>query len=247
MGRMADTTRERTARLARIGGLYRTDTGKKYAMAVSGVVLLAFVLGHMIGNLHAFEGAHGGVYRIDEYAEGLRELGEPLLPRTMVLWVFFRLPLTAAFLVHIHAAWALTRSNKAARGAKYQSPRDYLAAGYASRTMRWSGVIVLLFLLWHLADLTWGVEAVNPDFRRGEVYHNLVSSLSRWPVWILYTAAQAALAFHIWHGAWSLFQSFGVNNPRFNRFRRIFASVFAAAVAAGFLSVPLGAAFGVIR
>ena len=79
------------------------------------------------------------------------------------------------------------------------------------------------------------------------MYHNLVSSLSRWPVWILYTAAQGALAFHIWHGAWSLFQSIGVNNPRFNRFRRIFASVFAAVVAAGFLSVPLGAAFGVIR
>ena len=119
---MANTTRERTTRTARIGGLYRTDTGKKYAMAISGVVLLAFVLGHMIGNLHAFEGAHGGVYRIDEYAEGLRDLGEPLLPRTMVLWVFFRLPLTAAFLVHIHAAWALTRSNKAGSGAPNTSP-----------------------------------------------------------------------------------------------------------------------------
>ncbi len=247
MKTMAHNVRERASRLARIGGLYRTDTGKKYAMAVSGAVLLAFVLGHMIGNLHAFEGGPGGAPRIDEYAEGLRELGEPLFPRTMVLWVFFRLPLTAAFLVHIHAAWALTRSNRAARGVKYQSPRSYLAANYASRTMRWSGVIVLLFLLWHLADLTWGVEAVNPDFRRGEVYHNLVSSLSRWPVWILYAAAQGALALHVWHGAWSLFQSIGVNNPRFNRFRRIFAGGFAAAVTGGFLAVPVGVALDVIR
>ncbi len=247
MEAMASTTRERTSKLARIGGVYRTDTGKKYAMATSGVVLLAFVLGHMIGNLHVFEGAHDGVYRIDEYGEGLRSLGEPLFPRTLVLWVFLRLPLTAAFLVHIHAAWSLTRSNKAARGAKYQSPRNYLAANYASRTMRWSGVIVVLFLLWHLADLTIGVEAVNPGFRRGEVYQNLVFSLGRWPVWILYTAAQAALGFHIWHGAWSLFQSLGVNNPRFNRFRRIFANVFSTAVVVGFLSVPLGVALDVVR
>ena len=241
------TIRRPVRRLSWVGDLYRTDTGKKYAMALSGVVLLAFVLGHMIGNLHVFEGAHGGEFRIDEYGEGLRDLGAPLFPRTLVLWVFFRVPLAAAFLIHVHSAWALTRSNRAARLTKYQSPRSYLAANYASRTMRWSGVIVLLFLLWHLADLTIGVEAVNPDFRRGEVYHNLVSSLSRWPVWLLYVAAQLALAFHIWHGAWSLFQSLGVNNPRFNRYRRYFAHSFSAVVVAGFLAVPLGVALDLVR
>lgn len=229
-----------------IVSIYRTDTGKKYAMAISGVLLLLFVLGHMIGNLHVFEGAHGDTFRIDEYGEGLRDLGEPLFPRTLVLWAFLRIPLAIAFLIHIHAAFALTRSNRAARETKYQSPRDYLAAGYASRTMRWSGVIVLLFLAWHLADLTIGVEAVNPEFVRGSVYHNLVSSLSRWPVWILYVAAQLALAFHIWHGAWSLFQSLGVNNPRFNRFRRTFAHAFATVVVAGFLSVPVGVALDIV-
>ena len=244
---MSGETRERTRRLSWIGALYRTDTGKKYAMAVSGVALLLFVLGHMIGNLHMFEGARDGVFRIDEYGEGLRGLGEPLFPRTLVLWAFFRLPLAAAFGVHIHAAWALTRSNRAAREMKYQSPRSYLAAGYASRTMRWSGIIVLLFLLWHLADLTIGVETVNPGFRRGEVYQNLVSSLSRWPVWVLYVVAQLALAFHIWHGAWSLFQSLGINNPGFNRFRRTFANLFSTLVVAGFLSIPLGVALNIIR
>jgi succinate dehydrogenase / fumarate reductase cytochrome b subunit len=227
--------------------IYRTDTGKKYAMAISGIVLLLFVFGHMIGNLHTFEGAHDGVFRIDEYGEALRDLGEPLFPRTLVLWAFFRLPLAAAFAIHIHSAWALTRSNLAARDTKYQAPRDYLAANYASRTMRWSGIIVLLFLVWHLADLTIGVEAVNPDFQRGMVYHNLVSSLSRWPVWILYVGAQLALAFHIWHGAWSLFQSLGVNNPRFNRYRRTFANVFSTVVVVGFISVPLGVALDVVR
>ena len=230
-----------------IAEIYRTDTGKKYAMAISGIVLLLFVFGHMIGNLHAFEGAHAGTFRIDEYGEGLRDLGEPLFPRTLVLWAFFRIPLAAAFAIHIHSAWALTRSNKAARVTKYQAPRDYLAANYASRTMRWSGVIVLLFLVWHLADLTIGVEAVNPDFQRGMVYSNLVSSLSRWPVWILYVGAQLALALHIWHGAWSLFQSLGINNPRFNRFRRTFANLFSTVVVAGFLAVPLGIALDIIR
>ena len=227
--------------------LYRSDTGKKYAMAISGIALLLFVFGHMIGNLHVFEGAHDGVFRIDEYGEALREIGEPLFPRTLVLWAFFRIPLAAAFAIHVHAAWALTRSNRAARSTRYQAPRDYLAANYASRTMRWSGIIVLLFLVWHLADLTIGIEAVNPDFQRGMVYHNLVSSLSRWPVWILYVAAQAALAFHIWHGAWSLFQSLGLNNPRFNRYRRTFANVFSTVVVAGFISVPLGVALDLIR
>lgn len=238
--------RDRTRQAPWIVSIYRTDVGKKYAMAISGVVLLLFVLGHMIGNLHVFEGAHGGTFRIDEYGEGLRELGEPLFPRTLVLWAFLRIPLTIAFLIHVHAAFALTRSNRAARETKYQSPRDYLAARYASRTMRWSGVIVLLFLAWHLADLTIGVEAVNPEFVRGAVYDNLVSSLSRWPVWILYVAAQVALAFHIWHGAWSLFQSLGINNPHFNRFRRTFAHIFATVVVAGFLSVPVGVAMDIV-
>ncbi len=226
--------------------LYRSDTGKKYAMAISGIVLLAFVLIHMVGNLHVFEGAHGGVFRIDEYGEGLRDLGEPLLPRTLALWVFFRLPLAAAFLIHIHAAYALTKSNRAARDTKYQSPREYVAADYASRTMRWTGVILLLFLVWHLADLTLGVDAVNPAFERGAVYNNLLASLSRWPVWILYMAAQVALGFHVWHGAWSLFQSLGVAGPWFSRFRRTFAHTFAAVVVAGFMSVPVGVATGLV-
>ena len=238
--------REQARRAPWLVSVYRTDVGKKYAMAISGVVLLLFVLGHMIGNLHVFEGAHGGTFRIDEYGEGLRDLGEPLFPRTLVLWAFLRIPLATAFLIHVHAAFALTRSNRAARETRYQSPRDYMAARYAGRTMRWSGVIVLLFLAWHLADLTIGVEAVNPEFVRGSVYNNLVASLSRWPVWMLYVAAQIALAFHIWHGAWSLFQSLGINNPHFNRFRRTFAHLFATVVVAGFLAVPVGVALDIV-
>ncbi len=233
--------KSRQRRLPWLLEIYKTDVGKKYAMAISGIIGLLFIFFHMIGNLHAFEGAA----ELNEYGEGLRDIGEPLVPRTLILWLFLRFPIALALAVHVHAAWALARSNRRARAGGYESP-NYLAANYASRTMGWAGVIILLFLAWHLADLTWGVDAVNPDFERGEVYANLLASLERWPVTILYVVAQGALALHIWHGAWSLFQSLGVNNQRFNRFRRTFATSFTIIVVAGFLTVPLGVQLGII-
>ncbi len=221
---------------------YRSDIGKKYVMAVTGVVGLGFIVFHMLGNLHAFEGSD----QLNHYAEGLREIGEPIAPRTFLVWIG-RLGLLAALLLHVHASWALSRSNRRARGATGYETRSFLAANYASRTMRWTGVIILLFLLWHLADLTWGVNAVNPDFVRGEVYANLIASLERWPVFLIYLIAQGALALHVWHGAWSLFQSVGINNPRFNHWRRNFATVLASVVAIGYLTVPVGIMLGIIH
>jgi succinate dehydrogenase / fumarate reductase cytochrome b subunit len=238
-----ERTGTRRRRLPWIVEIYRTDVGKKYAMAITGLIGLAFIVAHMVGNLHAFQGE----VQLDEYGEALRDLGEPILPRTLVLWAFLRVPLIVALVVHVHCAWALSRSNQQARGvARYDADRTYLAANYASRTMRWSGIIVLLFLGWHLADLTWGVEAVNPDFARGAVYANLVASLERWPIALLYLAAQAALALHIWHGGWSLFQSLGVNNARFNQFRRTFATALTIVVIAGFVAVPVAVQVGLI-
>ena len=237
------TTTQPKARTERSGllGIYRSDIGKKYAMAISGILLLLFMFAHMVGNLHAFEGPE----QVNHYGEALRDLGEPLLPRTLLLWLGLRIPVAIALAVHIHAAYSLTRTNWRARAGSYDS-RHYLAASYASRTMRWSGVIILLFLIWHLADFTWGVEAVNPDFVRGDVYGNLMSSLERWPVFLLYVIAMGALSLHVWHGAWSMFQSLGINNPRFNRYRRTFATVFAVVVAGGFLTVPIAVQLGVI-
>ncbi len=223
--------------------MYATDVGKKYAMAISGVLGLLFIVSHMIGNLHVFQGR----VELDEYGEGLRDLGDPLFPRTLILWAFLRIPLIIALVVHVHSAWSLSRKNKRSRGTeRYEQGRGYLAANYASRTMAWTGIIVLLFLVWHLADLTIGVDGVSSEFHRGAVYDNLVASLDRWPVFVLYVVAQGALALHIWHGAWSLFQSLGINNPRFNRFRRTFATGLAAVVAAGYLSIPIGVQIGLI-
>ena len=232
-------TQEKTGRRSPfIVEFYRSDVGRKWAMAVSGVVLLGFVLFHMIGNLHLYEGPT----EVNEYGEALRGLGGNLAPHTFVLWVV-RVVLIAAFALHIHAAVSLALKNRRARPVKYDSPREYLVANYASRTMIWSGFIVLAFLAFHLADLTWGTT--NPDFVRGEIYQNVVASFERWPVAILYIVANLALGLHIYHGAWSLFQSLGVNNPRFNDWRRWFAAAFAGVIVTANVSFPVMVLIGV--
>jgi succinate dehydrogenase / fumarate reductase cytochrome b subunit len=211
---------------------YRSAIGKKYVMAITGIVWMGYVLAHLVGNLKAYLGPQ----EMNHYAEFLRELLVPLFPRSFILWVL-RSGLIAAFVLHIHAAYTLTKMNHRARPQKYASDRDYVAANFASRTMRWSGIIVLLFLAWHLADLTAG--SVDPHFVRGDAYNNLVHSFERPAVAALYVVANLALGLHLFHGAWSLFQSLGANNPRFNRWRLYFARGFALLIVAGNLSFPL--------
>lgn len=227
---------------------YSTAVGKKYAMAITGIIGILFVIGHMIGNLKIYlgtvqEGGHT-VYDIDVYGEFLRELLVPLVPRTYALWGL-RLVLIGALLLHVHAAYTLTVLNRKARPVKYQSARDYQVANFAGRTMRWTGIIVLLFLVWHLADLTWGW--LNPDFVRGEVYRNVDASLSRIPVAALYIVANIALGIHLFHGTWSLFQSMGWNNPRFNQWRKSLAVGVATVIVVGNVSFPIMTLAGVIE
>jgi len=219
---------------------WRSAVGKKWLMAVSGIVLLGYVLAHMVGNLKVFLGAD----HINDYAEWLRDLGEPVFPRTWVLWAM-RAALIAAFFVHIIAAAQLTRMNLKARPTRYQSRRDYVTASFASRTMRWTGVIVALFLIFHLLDLTWGTA--NPDFVQGNPYHNLFATFEREPVAIVYILAMLALGLHIFHGAWSMFQSLGLNNPRYNSGKRYFAIGFAAVITIGNVSMPLLITTGAVQ
>ena len=210
--------------------LYQTAIGKKWVMALTGIALLGFVLVHMIGNLHAYEGP----VKMHDYAETLRELGVEVIPRTWALWIM-RIGLIGAFGLHIHAAITLTRMNDASN-QKYagggQAAAGDVASRFASRTMRWTGPIVLLYLLYHLADLTWGLEVVNPDFVRGAAYDNLVASLSVPYVAAIYLVGNIALGIHLFHGAWSMFQSMGINSPRYNGARKAFA--------AGFVVVTIG-------
>jgi succinate dehydrogenase / fumarate reductase, cytochrome b subunit len=218
---------------------YRSAVGKKYVMAITGIVGMLYVLFHMLGNLKVYLGAPD----INHYGDFLRELLVPIAPRTFILWLL-RIGLIVALLLHLHAAYALTVINHQARPVKYQSHRDYVAANFASRTMRWSGIIVLLFIVFHLLDLTWGTA--NPDFVRGDVYHNLVESLSRVPIALVYIVANVVLGIHLFHGAWSLFQSIGSNSPRFNEWRRWFAAAFASVIVVGNVSIPVAVMAGIV-
>lgn len=218
---------------------YRSAVGKKWVMALTGLMIMGFVFIHAFGNLKVYFGAES----FNHYGEFLRELLVPLLPRTWLLWIL-RGGLIVAFGLHIHSAYSLTRMNRRARAGGYEQSRDYQAATAASRTMRWTGVIFALFLLFHLADLTWGT--VNPDFVRGDVYRNFVATFSRPPVAILYIIANLALCLHLFHGAWSMFQSLGLNNPRWNSWRRSFAVGFAVVIGVMNLSFPIAVMTGVV-
>jgi succinate dehydrogenase / fumarate reductase cytochrome b subunit len=215
--------------------LYSTAVGKKYVMAISGMVLMLFVLGHMIGNLKLYFGASS----LDRYSHWLREVGEPALPREALLWGV-RIVLLVAVFAHIWSAYRLTLINRRARPETYRSKRDFVAADFASRTMRWTGVIVLLFVVFHLLDLTWG--PANPDYVAGDPYHNVVESFQRVPVALVYVIANLALGVHLYHGAWSMFQSMGWVRP----WRREFAVAFTAVIVAGNVSFPLAVMFGVV-
>lgn len=217
----------------------RTAVGMKAIMAVSGIVLFGFVLGHMFGNLKLYQGPE----TLNAYAEHLRTMGEPILPRNALLWVV-RAALLAAVGVHLWSAWSTTRQSWAARGGRYEVWTP-VQADYAARTMRWGGVLIALFVAFHLADLTWGTA--RPEFVPGEVYRNVVSSFQRVPVAVFYMVANLALGFHLFHGLWSLFQSLGWNNPKFNPWRRTFATAFACIVTAGNLSFPLSVLMGWVK
>ena len=228
--------------------IYQSSIGRKWVMALTGIGLLGFVVVHMIGNLHIYEGP----VQLHEYAESLRSLGGGLMPRTFLLWVL-RLGLAGMFVLHIHSAYSLKeRSRKASDKAdfiggekKYSSKRDYVAANYASRTMRWTGPIILLYLLFHLADLTWGWW-LGDNYVLGDPYHNVVASLSNLPVAIIYVVANVALVIHIFHGTWSLFQSLGSNNPKYNELRRTLAKLVAGVSLVGNLSFPVLVQAGLI-
>jgi succinate dehydrogenase / fumarate reductase cytochrome b subunit len=219
---------------------YRSAVGKKWVMALTGILLMGFVFFHAFGNLKVYFGAED----MNHYGEFLREILVPLLPRTWFLWLL-RGGLIVAFVLHIHAAYALTRMNQRARGGGYEQARDFQAANAASRSMRWTGIVIAAFVVFHLFDLTWGTA--NPDFVRGDVYRNFVATFSRTPVAIVYIVANLALAVHLFHGAWSMFQSLGVNNPRWNAWRRGFAIGFAAVVALMNLSFPVAVMTGVVE
>lgn len=236
-------TRSRKRRMFLVD-FYSTAVGKKYVMAITGIGLMGFVLFHMIGNLKMYFGPAD----YDAYAEFLKKLLYPIAPKEYVLWGL-RAGLLGMLILHLHAAYSLTMLNRRARPVRYQSSRDYQVANFASRTMRLTGIVVLAFIIWHLLDLTFGVVnevGADGEFVRANVYDNVVRSFERIPVSIFYIIANILLGIHLFHGAWSIFQSMGWNNPRFNKWRRGFATGFAAVVVVGNVSFPVAVMAGIV-
>ncbi len=212
--------------------------GKKVVMAISGIVLFGFVLTHMLGNLKLYQGAE----KLNAYAEWLREMGAPVLPHEGALWLL-RIGLIVAVVAHVAAAYQVTRISQRARPTDYKS-RRVLQATYASRTVRWGGVIILLFVIYHLAHLTWG--SVHPDFIYGDVYSNVVSGFKVWWVSAFYIVANLALGLHLYHGLWSMLQTLGVTASGERDWRRTAAAAFAVVVTLGNVSFPLSVLTGVV-
>ena len=248
-GKTADRPRPAPARkLRRVWSsnpavvLWGTMVGKKIVMAVTGVVLVGFVIAHMLGNLKIFLGAQA----IDPYAVFLRTVGEPLFPYGGLLWVA-RVVLLACIALHITAAVQLTRMNWAARPQGYDTKRS-IATTYAARTMRWSAVILVLFIVYHLLHLTAGaVGFQSGEFHDLSVYRNVVAGFSVWYVALFYIVAMACLCLHLDHGIWSMLQTLGWNNARTTRALQVLSRGLALVVFLGFISVPVAVLAGWVR
>jgi succinate dehydrogenase / fumarate reductase cytochrome b subunit len=216
-----------------------STVGKKIMMAVTGVILIGFVIVHMIGNLKVYQGADA----FNHYAEGLRTLGEPFFGYGQLLWIL-RIILLAAVIIHIVAAVQLVLHSRKARAIGYRKYDGDMVFSYASRTMTWGGLIILGFVIYHLLHLTFG--SAHPDFIPGDAYHNLVAGFRSWPVSIAYVLAMIPLGFHLYHGFWSMLQTLGASNPKVNRIRRPIAAVLALVVVLGNISFPVAVLTGVV-
>jgi succinate dehydrogenase cytochrome b subunit len=228
-------------RMTWIGSFYRSALGKKAVMAVTGIFIFGWVFGHMVGNAKLYLGAQ----HYNEYAQWLRTMGAPALPHGVGLWIA-RVLLIAALWFHIQAATQLTLMNWAARPVDYKG-RDYVVADYASRTMRWGGVIILLFIIYHLMHLTWGMHVAPATFIEGDPYHNVVAGFQIWWVSAIYIVANIALGFHLFHGLWAMFNSLGLNHQRFNIWKKYFATAFAIIIAGVNVSFPIAVLMGILR
>ena len=226
----------------RVMAFWHTMIGKKVVMAVTGVVLIGFVIAHMLGNLKIFLGAEA----IDTYAAFLRTMGEPLFSYSVLLWVV-RIALLTCVGLHITAAVQLTLMNQAARPIGYAAKRD-IETTWAARTMRWGGALLVAFVVFHLLHLTGGLVGFGEgQFKHLAVYQNVVAAFAVWPIALFYIVAMGALCLHLDHGIWSMLQTLGWNTARNETTLKIISRVIATVVFLGFTSVPVAAMAGWLR
>ena len=224
--------------MRRVVSLYGTTVGKKVLMAVTGLIFVLFVIGHMVGNLKIYMGPE----TFNHYAEGLREFGAPFFGPGQFLWVV-RLGLVAALATHVLLMIQLWSVSSGARPVDYRKQRD-LNMDRASRWMRWGGIALFAFVTYHILHLTTGT--LHPDFVPGDAYHNFVTGFAVPWVSAVYFVAMIALGLHLYHGVWSTFQTLGWDGPRAQKIRRPLALSVAGIVVAGNLSFPIAVLTGVI-
>jgi succinate dehydrogenase / fumarate reductase, cytochrome b subunit len=211
-----------------------STNGKKVVMAVTGVVLFAFVIGHMLGNLQIYEGPE----KINAYGRFLKSIPE-------LLWGV-RIGLLIAVCLHIWASIGLALTNNAARPKGYAKKKNVVSS-YASRTMYWSGPILFCFIVYHLLHFTVGVVHPDAEFKDGDVYFNMVSSFKVWYVSAWYIFAMILLGLHLGHGASSFVQSLGFNHPRHTPVIKKAGAIFSVLLIAGFISIPVSVLAGLIK
>jgi len=238
---MSATTRQKPAAVARprarrawVLELWDSTVGKKQIAAVTGAILVAYVLLHMLGNLNSLYGPGSGIPRIDDYAAWLRDFGEPLLPHAFVLWVV-RVVLLAAAVIHVVAVVQVRQRSARARGSV---PARRIGRTFSAATMIATGGLLLFFIVFHILQFTTLTIDVTP-LEEGAVYANLYHAFQKWYFVLLYVAGVGALGFHLRHGIWSLAQTLGLDRPERNRAIRRTATGLSVLLVVGFLSVPL--------
>ncbi|WP_027943947.1 succinate dehydrogenase cytochrome b subunit [Amycolatopsis taiwanensis] len=222
-----------------VRSLWSTTIGKKTAMAVTGLIMVLFLIAHMLGNLKIFFGSAD----FDRYGAWLRTIGEPVLHDSWYLWIQ-RTVLLIAVALHIAAAAQLSLRDRRARPVGYahgQRPK----ATFATRTMRYGGTILALFIVWHLLDLTVGV--VHPGFDPNSPYRNVVQNFQVWWLNLIYIVAVVLLGIHINHGFWSASQTLGINRPARDKAIKAIGSTLAVAITVGFVLVPVGVMIGLVN
>jgi succinate dehydrogenase / fumarate reductase, cytochrome b subunit len=218
----------------RAPGFWASTVGKKIVMAVTGILLFVFVIGHLLGNLQVFEGPA----KLNAYGAFLHSIGEFLWPVRIVLLI--------AVTLHIIATVQLALRKKRARPIEY-SVKKAIASSYASRTMYWSGPIVLAFIIFHLLHLTAGYIHPGAAYIEDDVYHNVVSGFQVWWVSLSYIVAVSLLGLHLRHGLWSMFQTLGIHQPQYTlRFKKA-AMVIALLITLGYISIPISVLLGLVN
>lgn len=226
--------------IAGLRSLWDSSIGKKFVMAITGIVLFGYVVLHLWGNLKIFAGPE----TINDWGVFLRVFGDPVFAGEQVLWII-RAFLLACLVLHIVAAYQLTRRDWASRPAGYATWKSQgvpgISSTYASRTMRLTGVVILLFIIYHVLDLTTGT--LHPSnyapFEHGEIYSNVIGDFRNWYVALIYVVAVSLLGLHLYHGIWSAFQTLGLNTARANRLWRNAALIVAVVLTIGNIAIPV--------